>query len=210
MPDFGGILLFNSPIGKRMRMRVETSSVLVCALSFTHAFALTQGVPLFGINTYQPDGTLAVHPADCGNGRSSLIRFEDPHGAVNDAESMADLLTSPKFSFPPSHVVLLTNPAAPRPRPEVQLLPASEASHEGILEAMQRYLVDQPNPGDAEIADRLPSLRLEGVYLVHRDADPKMPLQGRAEITLSGITYATMCLSVRPLEGRRVGKSASA
>jgi hypothetical protein len=134
-----------------MRLHVAALSVLVYALSLTQAFGLTQRALLIGINTYQPQGTQAVHPAGCGDGRCSLDRFEDLHGAVNDAQAMADLLTSPKFSFPPRQVVLLTNPAPPRPRPGVQLLPASETTRDGILEVMRKYLVDLPNPGDTVV-----------------------------------------------------------
>ncbi len=64
---------------------------------------------------------------------------------------MADLLTSPKFGFPANQVVLLTNPAPPHPRPGVTVLPASQTTHDGILAAMQKYLVDVPKKGDTVV-----------------------------------------------------------
>src|SRR5208337_4024643 len=106
---------------------------------------------LIGINTYQPPGTTAAHPAGCTYGRCELGQFQNLDGSVNDAQSMADLLTSPKFGFPASQVVLLTDPAPPHPRPGVIILPASETTRDGILAAMQKYLVDIPKKGDTVV-----------------------------------------------------------
>jgi hypothetical protein len=103
---------------------------------------------LIGINTYQPGGTNAQHPAGCTYGRCGLAKFENLEGAVNDAQSMADLLTSPKFGFAADQVVMLTNPAPPQPRPGVVVLPAEQTSRDGILAVMQKYLVDVPRRGD--------------------------------------------------------------
>ena len=64
---------------------------------------------------------------------------------------MTDLLTSAKFGFPANQVVLLTNPAPPHPRPGVTILPASQTTHDGILAAMQKYLVDIPKKGDTVV-----------------------------------------------------------
>ena len=134
-----------------MRLHIPALSILFIALLVTPSYALTQRALLIGINTYQPQGTQATHSAGCTDGRCALNHFEDLHGAVNDAQDMADLLTSPKFSFPASQVVLLTNPAPPRPRPGVLILPASETTHDGILAAMQKYLVDRPQHGDTVV-----------------------------------------------------------
>ena len=64
---------------------------------------------------------------------------------------MADLLTSPKFAFPANQVVLLTNPAPPRPRSGVMVLPAAQTDRDGILAAMRKYLVDVPRRGDTVV-----------------------------------------------------------
>lgn len=119
--------------------------------------AQTKRALLVGINTYQPAGTTAQHPAGCayglsgGEGRCALGSFENLDGAVNDAEAMAVVLTSPKFGFPAKQVVLLTNPAiAPLARGEV-VLPAEQTDRAGLLAAMQKYLVDVPQRGDTVV-----------------------------------------------------------
>lgn len=134
-----------------MKMYVASLSALLCVLSETMAFPQTQHALLIGINTYQPAGTTAQHPAGCIYGRCELGAFENLDGAVNDAQAMADLLTGPKFGFPANQVVLLTNPAPPRPRAGVVVLPASQTDRDGILAAMQKYLVDLPKPGDTVV-----------------------------------------------------------
>ena len=127
------------------------SCVLICALAGSAASAETERALLIGINTYQPAGTTAEHPAGCIYGRCELGTFQNLDGSVNDAQAMADLLTSPKFGFPASNVVLLTNPAAPEPRPGIKVLPADQTTHDGILAAMQKYLVDVPQKGDTVV-----------------------------------------------------------
>ena len=124
---------------------------LVCGLTGTLAFSQSQRALLIGINTYQPAGTTAEHPAGCIYGRCELGAFENLDGSVNDAQAMADLLTGPKFGFPANQVALLTNPAPVRPRNGIVVLPASQTDHDGILAAMQKYLVDLPKPGDTVV-----------------------------------------------------------
>jgi hypothetical protein len=134
-----------------MKVYLAALFVLLSVLSGTWAAAQTRRALLIGINTYQPAGTQAAHPAGCTYGRCELGAFENLGGAVNDAQAMADLLTSPKFGFPADNVVLLTNPGAPHPRPGVAILPAGQTSRDGILAAMQKYLVDLPRPGDTVV-----------------------------------------------------------
>lgn len=113
--------------------------------------AQTRRALIIGIDTYQPAGTTADHPAGCVYGRCELGTFENLEGAVNDAQSVADVLTSPKFGFPVDNVVLLTNPNPRKSRPGVVLLPAGQTTRDGILAAMQKYLVDVPRPGDTVV-----------------------------------------------------------
>lgn len=134
-----------------MKSSFPLLSVLVCALAASTAAAQTERALLIGINLYQPPGTTADHPAGCVYGRCELGSFENLDGSVNDAEAMADLLTSPKFGFPAQNVVLLTNPAAPHPGPGIVVLPASGTTRDGILAAMQKYLVDVPQKGDTVV-----------------------------------------------------------
>lgn len=134
-----------------MKPYVAITSALICVLAASMAAAQTERALLIGINLYQPPGTTADHPAGCIYGRCELGAFQNLDGSVNDAEAMADLLTSPKFGFPAKNVALLTNPAPPHPGPGVQLLPASDTTHDGILAAMQKYLVDIPQKGDTVV-----------------------------------------------------------
>ena len=134
-----------------MKVYVAAAIVLLISLLAAEASAQTQRALLIGINTYQPQGTVAAHPASCVYGRCELGSFENLDGAVNDAQAMADLLTSPKFGFPANQVVLLTNPAPPAPRPGIVMLPASQTDRDGILAAMQKYLVDLPQRGDTVV-----------------------------------------------------------
>ena len=137
--------------GVTMKPYVVLFSALMAVPVVPLAAAQTQRALLIGINTYQPPGTTAEHPAGCTYGRCELKAFQNLDGSVNDAESMADLLTSAKFGFPANQVVLLTNPAPPHPRPGVTILPASQTTRDGILAAMQKYLVDIPKKGDTVV-----------------------------------------------------------
>jgi hypothetical protein len=127
------------------------TALLLCVFPDVAAHAQTQRALLIGINTYQPEGTVAQHPVGCTDGRCALPQFNNLAGAVNDAQAMADLLTSPKFAFPPNRVVLLTNPAPSHRRPGVVVLSAAETSRDGILAAMQKYLVDVPQRDDTVV-----------------------------------------------------------
>jgi hypothetical protein len=134
-----------------MKAYLAALSALAGALAVPLAAAPTQRALLIGINTYQPAGTKAEHPAGCIYGRCELGAFQNLDGSVNDAQAMADLLASPKFGFLAGQVVLLTNPAPPQPRPGVVVLPADQTTHDGILAAMQKYLVDLPQKGDTVV-----------------------------------------------------------
>lgn len=136
---------------KHIKSDLVAIVLLFCLFSGLQARAQTKRALLVGINTYQPAGTQAEHPAGCTYGRCELGTFENLDGAVNDAQAMADLLTSPKFGFPAENVVLLTNPKPPRPRPGVVILPDGETTRDGILAAIQKYLVDEPQQGDTVV-----------------------------------------------------------
>jgi hypothetical protein len=115
------------------------------------ARAQTRRALIIGIDLYQPTGTTAMHEAGCTYGRCELGSFENLEGAVNDAQSIADVLTSPKFGFPADNVTLLTNPAPRKTRPGVVSLPADQTTRDGILAAMKKYLVAVPQPGDTVV-----------------------------------------------------------
>jgi hypothetical protein len=120
----------------------------VVLFSLSSAPAQTRRALILGIDSYQPTGTTAQHDAGCTYGRCGLGSFENLQGAVNDAQSIADLITGPKFGFPVNNVVMLTNPTPRLTRPGVVFLPADQTTREGILAVMKKYLVDVPHAGD--------------------------------------------------------------
>ena len=65
-----------------------------------------------------------------------------------------------------------------------------------------------PQMHTEELAKALPNLDLIQGYLVRKDADPSQPLQVRAQNALPGITYASMKVSVSPLDASSSGKPA--
>jgi hypothetical protein len=133
-----------------MKRSVPFLSILMC-LAAAIAPAQTKRALIVGIDSYQPAGTTAQHEAGCTYGRCELGSFENLQGAVNDAQSIADVLTGPKFGFPADSVVLLTNPAPRQTRAGVIVLPAADTTHDGILAAMKKYLVDTPERGDTVV-----------------------------------------------------------
>ena len=134
-----------------MKSTFAAAFVWICVLCGTPGPAQTKRALLIGINTYEPAGTKAQHPDGCTYGRCELGYFENLDGAVNDVQSVADVLTSPKFGFPANQVVLLTNPAPPHPGAGEAILPAAQTTRDGILAAMQNYLVDVPQSGDTVV-----------------------------------------------------------
>jgi hypothetical protein len=60
-----------------------------------------------------------------------------------------------------------------------------------------------------ELAKELPNLDLVQGYLVRKDADQNLPIQSRAEGALPGVTYASMRISVQPVDASCASKPAS-
>ena len=77
-----------------------------------------------------------------------------------------------------------------------------------LLLAAGDYLM-VPQAHTEELAKELPNLDLVQGYLVRKDADPNLPLQTRAQSAVPGVTYASMRVSVQPLDASSTGKSAS-
>jgi hypothetical protein len=104
------------------------------------AQAQTKYALLIGINTYQPAGTTVRHPAGVNTGRFApgAPLFDNLAGPTNDVASMRGVLTSSKFGFPDDeqHMHVLLN---------------GDATRAGILDAMKKYLVDQPQKGDTVV-----------------------------------------------------------
>ena len=66
-----------------------------------------------------------------------------------------------------------------------------------------------PQEHTEELAKELPNLDLVQGYLVRKDADPNLPLQTRADSAVPGITYASMRVSVQPLDAAPAAKPAA-
>ena len=115
------------------------------------ASAQTRRALLVGINTYQPEGTAAVHPAGCTYGRCDLTSFDNLNGPLNDVVAMRDVLTSPKFGFPIDKVVAVTDPILPASPLHYANLGPNQTTHDGILAVMQHYLVDDPQRDDTVV-----------------------------------------------------------
>lgn len=133
-------------------MRLLITAFLLVALA-PPTTAQTKRALIIGIDTYQPEDTTAQLPgcayaAIAKNGRCAIGNFHNLDGAVNDAQSMAEVLTSHKFNFLPKNVVLLTNPARKPMRAGIQVLSSAQTTRDGILAAMQKYLVEIPQKGD--------------------------------------------------------------
>jgi hypothetical protein len=85
--------------------------------------------------------------------------------------------------------------------------PDREANYIGLTNG--EYLMVPQRHVD-ELHKELPNLDLVQGYLIAKDADPNLPLAERAESAVPGITYASMRVSVQPLEASMSKPSASA
>ncbi len=105
-----------------------------------HASAQAKYALLIGIDTYQPPNTTVKAPPGVSTGRFApgAPLFYNLTGPTYDVASMRAVLVSSKFGFPddPQHIHVLENAAA---------------SRAAILEAMNKYLVEQPQKGDAVV-----------------------------------------------------------
>jgi hypothetical protein len=134
-----------------MRFRTLFLALSIALVATQSSLAQVRRALLIGINTYQPAQTTAQHPKDCTGGRCDLPQFDNLDGALNDVAAMRDLLVSPKFGFAPNGVTVLTNPALPKSQLPFVSLSADQTSRDGILAAMQKYLVDVPQKGDTVV-----------------------------------------------------------
>jgi len=75
--------------------------------------------------------------------------------------------------------------------------PDREDHYVGLLSGDYLML---PQKHTDDLAKELSNLDLIQGYLVRKDADPNMPLAARAQLAAPGITYASMRISVTPLD----------
>jgi hypothetical protein len=104
--------------------------------------AQSKSALLIGIDTYEPPGTsIKVPDGVPAKGRfasASGLTFPNLEGPTHDVDAIRTLLTSEKFGFPDDdqHIHILRDGAA---------------THDAILAAIHKYLVDDPKPGDTVI-----------------------------------------------------------
>ena len=118
--------------------RVVSLLLLALIACSPAALSQTKRALLIGIDTYEPHGRPIpkIKTSDpAGPSRFDLLEWPDLDGAVNDVKTMQSLLASPKFGFPNDNE-------------HMHLLLQEQATHDAILAAMRKYLVDEPAPGD--------------------------------------------------------------
>lgn len=141
---------------KHAEVRGSVALVLAVALAMVASVsAQTKRALVIGINTYIPQGAKAPEvsspgvlikpgaklPADLPKGRGS---WSNLRGSVNDAEAIMALL--PRFGFKPENVHLLCDRTTMESGDHK--LCEAEATREGILGAIRRYLIDASKEGD--------------------------------------------------------------
>jgi hypothetical protein len=102
--------------------------------------AQTKRALLIGIDTYEPKGKAVAKPSGMAQlknagetSRWDLPTWINLDGSLNDVESVHQLLASPKFGFAENNIHIVTQ---------------EKATREGILQAMKKYLLDEPSRGD--------------------------------------------------------------
>jgi hypothetical protein len=116
---------------------------IVCLILIPPAEAQTKRALLIGIDTYEAKGKAISKPAgvaqrnDAANAsRWDLLEWGNLDGSLNDVESVHELLASPKFAFAENNI---------------HIVEEEKATREGILHAMKKYLLDEPNRGDTVV-----------------------------------------------------------
>jgi hypothetical protein len=129
---------------KRTSSRVAIfCCAIACLVFISPATAQTKRALLIGIDTYEAKGKAISKPPGAGQrndaadaSRWDLLEWGNLDGSLNDVESVHELLASPKFSFAENNIHVIEEEMATR---------------EGILQAMRKYLLDEPNRGDTVV-----------------------------------------------------------
>jgi hypothetical protein len=131
---------------RSIRLFLAAPGVLFCCAFFAQAPpAANSSDPnrsalLIGIDTYaHPNVDLTVPAGAPQTGRfEPLLIYPNLKGPSHDVAAMRTLLTSEKFGFPndDQHMHVLLN---------------EQATHDAMLQAMERYLVRDPKPGDTVV-----------------------------------------------------------
>ena len=116
---------------------------LACLLFISPATAQTKRALLIGIDTYEANGKAISKPpgaaprndaADAS--RWDLLEWGNLDGSLNDVESVHQILASPKFGFAKNNI---------------HIVEEEKATRDGILQAMKKYLLDEPSRGDTVV-----------------------------------------------------------
>jgi hypothetical protein len=126
------------------RSRVALFSWAIgCFVLISPASAQTKRALLIGIDTYEAKGKAISKPAGAGQrndameaSRWDLLDWGNLDGSLNDVESVHELLASPKFGFAENNI---------------HIVEEEKATRDGILQAMKKYLLDEPNRGDTVV-----------------------------------------------------------
>ena len=108
------------------------------------AAAQTKRALLIGIDTYEAEGKTDQQTGGSDStkgdaadaGRWDLREWGNLDGSLNDVESVHELLASPKYGFAENNI---------------HIVEEEKATREGILQAMKKYLLDEPSRGDTVV-----------------------------------------------------------
>ena len=162
----------------------------------------------------QGTGKLAVNISKAGSG---AIFVKALNIMLQGAKIAAPLVTLPAISVPAlsaftealsywedrTRFIMAGNLTTAVATQQALSDPEREARFIGLLSG--DYLM-VPQKHTDELAKELPNLDLVQGYLVHKDADPSLPLQTRAENVVPGVSYASMHVSVAPLDASSSAK----
>jgi hypothetical protein len=117
--------------------------ILCCFLFLVPASAQTKRALLIGIDTYETSGQTISKPAgtaqrtdSAGASRWELPQWGNLDGSLNDVDTLHQLLASPKYGFAENNI---------------HVLEEAQATRENILQAMKKFLLEEPARGDTVV-----------------------------------------------------------
>lgn len=165
----------------------------------------------------QGTGKLAVNVSRAA---STSIFVKALNVIISGAKIAAPLVTLPAISVPAlsaftevlsywedrTRFVMAGNLTSAVATQQAMSDPDREDHYIGLLSGDYLML---PQKHTDDLAKELPNLDLVQGYLVRKDADPNLPIPQRAQNAVPGITYASMRISVVPLDASSSGKPAA-
>ncbi len=165
----------------------------------------------------QGTGKLAVNVSRAA---STSIFVKALNVIISGAKIAAPLVTLPAISVPAlsaftevmsywedrTRFVMAGNLTSAVATQQAMSDPDREDHYIGLLSGDYLML---PQKHTDDLAKELPNLDLVQGYLVRKDADPNLPIPQRAQNAVPGVTYASMRISVVPLDASSSGKPAA-